>query len=164
MCRDALHSVIHYWCVYCCFPQVIENLDRLKRLHTLNLAHNVIEKLEHLDVLVRLKDLDVSHNRLTKIEGKHNRDHWVSITKIEGKRNIDRWVSITKIEDKHKRDHWVSILILYTLSVHSLTERLFCNCMATSFYVYLQATVYLYPYIWMMSDIAESYNISCQPG
>ena len=48
---------------------MIENLEKLRRLHTLGLANNIIERLEHLETLVRLKDLDVSHNRLTKIEG-----------------------------------------------------------------------------------------------
>jgi len=48
---------------------VIENLDKLKRLHTLNLAHNSIERLERLESLQKLKDLDVSHNHITKIEG-----------------------------------------------------------------------------------------------
>ena len=48
---------------------MIENLEKLKRLHTLNLAHNSIERLERLDTLLKLKDLDVSHNQLYKIEG-----------------------------------------------------------------------------------------------
>lgn len=52
------------------FTQVIENLEKLRRLHTLNLAHNSIEKLERLDTLLKLKDLDVSHNEIYKIEGK----------------------------------------------------------------------------------------------
>ena len=54
---------------FCEFLKVIENLEKLKRLHTLNLAHNSIERLERLDTLLKLKDLDVSHNQLYKIEG-----------------------------------------------------------------------------------------------
>ena len=57
------------WFLLCEFLKVIENLEKLKRLHTLNLAHNSIERLERLDTLLKLKDLDVSHNQLYKIEG-----------------------------------------------------------------------------------------------
>ncbi|XP_071115643.1 centriolin-like [Haliotis cracherodii] len=50
----------------------IENLERLKKLHTLNLSNNMIEKMEKLDKLLRLRDLNLSHNSIVKIEGIEN--------------------------------------------------------------------------------------------
>ncbi|XP_067662812.1 centriolin-like [Haliotis asinina] len=50
----------------------IENLERLKKLHTLNLSNNIIEKMEKLDKLLRLRDLNLSHNSIVKIEGIEN--------------------------------------------------------------------------------------------
>ena len=47
----------------------IENLDRLKKLHTLNLSGNMIEKMEKLEKLARLRELNLSYNCITKIEG-----------------------------------------------------------------------------------------------
>ncbi|KAH9490600.1 hypothetical protein Btru_033787 [Bulinus truncatus] len=50
----------------------IENLDRLRKLQTLNLSNNSIEKMERLDKLLRLQDLNLSNNKITKIEGIEN--------------------------------------------------------------------------------------------
>ncbi|XP_055896823.1 centriolin-like isoform X5 [Biomphalaria glabrata] len=50
----------------------IENLDRLRKLQTLNLSYNIIEKMENLDKLLRLQDLNLSNNMITKIEGIEN--------------------------------------------------------------------------------------------
>ena len=50
------------------FLQFIEHLEKLKRLHTLNLSFNIVEKIEKLDKLVRLRDLNLSYNKLSRIE------------------------------------------------------------------------------------------------
>ncbi|KAI0228191.1 Centriolin [Lamellibrachia satsuma] len=46
----------------------IENLESLKKLQTLNLSCNMIEKIEKLEKLTQLRELNVSFNSLTKIE------------------------------------------------------------------------------------------------
>lgn len=48
--------------------QYIENLEKLKKLYTLNLSCNIIEKLEKLDKLTRLRDLNLSYNNISKLE------------------------------------------------------------------------------------------------
>ena len=50
-------------------PQYIENLEKLHKLQTLNLSHNLIEKVEKLDRLVKLRDLNLADNMLTKLDG-----------------------------------------------------------------------------------------------
>ncbi|GFO09556.1 centriolin [Plakobranchus ocellatus] len=50
----------------------IENLDKLRKLQTLNLSHNLIEKVERLDKLLKLRDLSLADNMLTRIEGLEN--------------------------------------------------------------------------------------------
>ena len=50
-----------------CF-QYIEHLEKLKKLTTLNLSCNIIEKIEKLDKLIRLRDLNLSYNRISRIE------------------------------------------------------------------------------------------------
>ena len=52
--------------------QYIENLDKLRKLHVLNLSHNMIERMEKLDKLLRLRELNLSHNCLIRIEGIEN--------------------------------------------------------------------------------------------
>uniref|UniRef100_A0A803SV20 Centriolin n=1 Tax=Anolis carolinensis TaxID=28377 RepID=A0A803SV20_ANOCA len=47
----------------------IENLEKCDKLETLNLSHNLIEKIEKLDRLLKLSDLNVSYNKISKIEG-----------------------------------------------------------------------------------------------
>ncbi|KAK2177182.1 hypothetical protein NP493_614g00022 [Ridgeia piscesae] len=46
----------------------IENLECLKKLQTLSLSCNMIEKIEKLEKLTQLRELNVSFNSLTKIE------------------------------------------------------------------------------------------------
>ena len=48
--------------------QYIENLESMKKLQTLNLSCNMIEKIEKLEKLTQLRELNVSFNSLTKIE------------------------------------------------------------------------------------------------
>ncbi|KAF6026022.1 CNTRL [Bugula neritina] len=74
--------------------RVIENLDKLKRLHTLNLAHNSIERLERLESLQKLKDLDVSHNHITKIEGLEKLSNLITLN-LEGNQieTIPLWIA-----------------------------------------------------------------------
>ncbi|KAK3802588.1 hypothetical protein RRG08_027218 [Elysia crispata] len=47
----------------------IENLEKLRKLQTLNLSHNLIEKIEKLDRLAKLRDLNLADNMLTKLDG-----------------------------------------------------------------------------------------------
>ncbi|XP_074654226.1 uncharacterized protein LOC141908208 isoform X2 [Tubulanus polymorphus] len=47
----------------------IENLERCKKLRTLNLGCNQIEKMEKLDKLVQLRELNISFNNISRIEG-----------------------------------------------------------------------------------------------
>ena len=44
-------------------------MDKLKKLHTLNLSGNIIERIERLDKLTRLRELNLSYNRIGKLEG-----------------------------------------------------------------------------------------------
>ncbi|CAL1547619.1 unnamed protein product [Lymnaea stagnalis] len=50
----------------------IENLDKLRKLQTLVLSYNIIEKMERMDKLLRLRDLNLSNNMIVKIEGIEN--------------------------------------------------------------------------------------------
>ncbi|XP_012940966.1 centriolin, partial [Aplysia californica] len=50
----------------------IENLDKLRKLQTLVLSQNLIEKMERMDKLLRLRELNMAGNMLTRIEGLEN--------------------------------------------------------------------------------------------
>ncbi|XP_028394639.1 centriolin-like [Dendronephthya gigantea] len=56
--KDKLNKKIKY----------IENLEKLKRLRTLNLSNNMIEKMQKLETLTELHELNLSHNCIKVIE------------------------------------------------------------------------------------------------
>ncbi|CAB4013959.1 centriolin isoform X1, partial [Paramuricea clavata] len=56
--KDKLNKKIKY----------IENLEKLKRLQTLNLSNNMIEKMQKLETVTELRELNLSRNCIKVIE------------------------------------------------------------------------------------------------
>ena len=48
--------------------QYIEHLEKLKKVTSLNLSGNIIERIERLEKLTRLRELNLSYNNISKIE------------------------------------------------------------------------------------------------